>query len=704
VSDARAYALPEQRAAARRPVARLRAWLQPQVSIGVREQRDQALLLLAVAVAVVPHSDHLPLWSKGVLVGMWIWRAWLAQTLKPAPSRIVIVALLVLLTTLVWIEHGTLWGRDASVHFLLVLLGLKILEMRARRDVFVIVFLCLFVLETQFLFDQGPLTAAIMLSSVALLFLVLLSVSLPVGDISLRSKLRYLARVFILALPLTLAMFFLFPRLPAPMWNLGDSDQEVSASGLSEFMKPGSMRNLLRNDAIALRAKFEGPIPPQRLLYWRGPVFGFFDGDTWMPIESAQSEALEAGAVQVDVRSGVDYTVTLEPTLRRDLMGLEFTGVVDGVPAAQGRLSSTMELRSLTPVNTQRRYAVRSYTSYAANARASPESLADWRQLPALSNPRTRAWAAELKQRLAAQAPADGSGAPLDRRLADAVIDVFRKAPFGYNIQPGVPRGEDAIDEFLFETHIGYCEHYSSAFVFLMRAMDIPARVVTGYQGGEINPIDGFLAVRQSDAHAWAEVWLEHRGWVRYDPTAAVAPERVERTLRDLATEDTTVSATASNWLRRWRLDREALENAWNQWILSYSSERQRALVSWMGLRPNAQNIALVAAVAFTVLLTLLTLSSLRHVNPRDPLADLAFRIRGKLARAGVAVPANMGLQALETHLAGRLEPASLDQARPLLRALSRARYARLTARARAGAAAALRRRLRRWRVVRLRA
>jgi transglutaminase-like putative cysteine protease len=694
---ARVTSTPARRPGARSRTQRLRAWFQPQVSIGVREQRDQAVLLLAVAVAVLPHFDHLPLWSIAVLGGLWIWRAWLAQSLKPAPSRVIVVALLLLLTTAVWTEHGTLWGRDASVHFLLVLIGLKILEMRARRDVFVIVFLSLFVLETQFLFDQSPYTALVMLAAVGMLFFVLLSVSLPEGDISIRGKMRYLARVFVLALPLTLTMFFLFPRLPTPLWSL-TSNEQVNGTGLSDSMRPGSIRNLLRNDAVALRAKFDWGVPPERYLYWRGPVFGSFDGETWLPIEPLRPDSSGPLDIQVDPRSGVDYTVTLEATQRRDLIGLDFAAVVDGVPTAHGRLTPTLQLLSATPVNARRRYEVRSYTTYTVESKLDPAALSDWLQLPPRANPRTRGWAAELKTSVLSAA-GTAKSAP-DQQLVDAVLEHFRREPFRYSLQPGTMSGDDAIDQFLFDKQVGLCEHYASAFVFLMRVLGVPARVVTGYQGGEINPVDGFLTVRQSDAHAWAEVWLLHRGWVRVDPTAAVAPERVDHTLGEQRADDLNHAGRSGSWMHQWRLNREAIENAWNQWFLSYSPERQRAFVGWMGLQPGGRNIAFVAIGAFSALLVLLTLASLRHPRKRDPLAELVFRLRRKLARAGIEIPPNMGLSDMERHLDGRLEAASLDEARPLLQSLGKARYAPASSQVRTAEIADLRRRLRRWRAV----
>ncbi len=680
---------------------RVRAWLQPQVSTGAREQRDQAVLLLAVAVVVVPHFEHLPLWSIVALGSMWIWRAWLTQTLKPAPGRIVMFVLLVLGTGAVWLEHSTIFGRNASINLLLILIGLKVLEMRAHRDVLVIVFLSLFVLQTQFLFDQSLFSAGIMAISVAMLFFVLLSANLREGDISFTGKLRYLARVFVLALPLTLALFFLFPRISAPYWHSGGSETQAG-TGLSDAMAPGSISELLRNDAVALRAVFDQRVPQQRNLYWRGPVFGYFDGRTWSPLQLSRPGASYAADVRFDPVSSVDYTVTLEPTQRRGLIALEFAAAIDDVPTTQSRLTPTLELQTAAPVASRLRYRVRSYTSFVAGPANDDGSLKLWLQLPERYNPQTLQWAAELKTRiqlLANHSKAE-TATPIDRRLVDAVLAHFRQEPFRYSINAPL-LGHDSVDEFLFDTRAGYCEHYASSFVVLMRAMGIPARIVTGYQGGEVNPVDGYLTVRQSDAHAWAEVWLENRGWVRVDPTAAVAPERVEHTLRERRLEGLAGPQEGWSWLGEWRFNREAVENAWNQWFLSYSMDRQRALMSWIGLNPSVANISAVAIAVFSTLLLILAIFSMRGRNPREPLAELVFQLRIKLARVGVEIPPNIGLQGMEQRLAKELDPSCLPEARRLLAGIEAARYARPTTHGKPVNVGALRMQLRLWRPIR---
>jgi transglutaminase-like putative cysteine protease len=656
---------------------RVRAWLQPQISSGAREQRDQAVLLIAVAMVVAPHFEHLPLWSTVVIGVIWIWRAWLAQTLKPAPGKTTMALLLAAGTLAVWLEHGTLFGRDASVNFLLVLISLKVLEMRAHRDVLVIVFLSLFVLQTQFLFDQSLLSAVSMVISVGMLFFVLLSVNLPEGDIAFGGKLRYLARVFLMALPLTLTLFFLFPRLSSPLWGSGGDDLQ-SGTGLSGSMSPGSIKNLLRDDSVALRAKFERRIPDQRKLYWRGPVFGYFDGRTWSSLDDALGPAGGRIDVRVDAASATDYTVTLEPTQRRELIALEYADRIDGVPTIEARLTPTLELQTGAPIVSRLRYTVHSYTTYSAGPRTTDATLGSWLQLPDQFNPRTLAWAAQLKSEALAEAARDRVAAapPLDRRLVEAVLLQFRRLPFRYSINVGL-LGRNSVDEFLFDQRVGFCEHYASSFVVLMRAMGVPARVVTGYQGGEINPVDGFFTVRQSDAHAWAEVWLQGYGWQRIDPTAAVAPERIEHTLRERRAEGLAGLQDRWSWLGQLRLNREALENAWNQWFLSYSADRQRALMSWIGLRPNLENVTVVAIAAFSALLVVLAIVSLRRRAVRDPLAELTYALRAKLAGAGVPVPASMGLQDMQEHLATQLDPQCMAETRRLLADLATARYAR---------------------------
>jgi transglutaminase-like putative cysteine protease len=664
-------------AAPRAAAGRWRAiasWLQPLVSSGERERRDLSVLLLVVAVVVVPHFDHLPWWSTAVVCGLWTWRAWLTWTRRPLPGRFAMVPLLAAASVSVWLQHGTLFGRDPGVNLLLLLVGLKLLEMRARRDVLIVIFLSFFVLMTRFLYDQGLLLGLLTIATVLALFVVLVSVNMVEGDVSAGAKLRLVLLMFFKALPLTIALFVLFPRLPAPLWGLLHGEAS-GTTGLSNSMSPGSINRLLQSDAIALRARFEGAIPPNNELYWRGPVFGAFDGRTWTRLATPASDPREL-EITVDPASAIDYTVTLEAHEHDWLLALEMPGRVDDAPVLDSRLTPELELRSASPLQERVRYRVRSYTSFSFGSHVPAAALQPYLELPAGFNPRTQRFAAGMKEQVLGPAAA-GSHAR-DADLVAAALDLLHRDDYRYSLQPP-PLGRNSVDDLLFETRSGYCEHYASAFVVLMRALEIPARVVTGYQGGAVNPVDGFLTVRQSDAHAWAEVWLETRGWVRVDPTAAIAPERIEHGVDALPGSDLAALARRQGplgWMRNWRPNWEAIENAWNQWVLSYSSERQRSLMSWLGMTPSWQNLAIMFGSTVSLLLLTLAVFSMRHRVERDPLADLVGRLRQKLEGAGIEIPPSAGPREIARRIDRRLEPGSLQEARSLLGALERARYA----------------------------
>lgn len=437
-------------------------------------------------------------------------------------------------------------------------------------------------------------------------------------------------------------------------------------------------------------------------MYWRGPVFGYFDGRTWTAAPPTRASESAMPGVRYVASSGVDYTVTLEPTQRRELLALEFADTVDDVPTSSSRLTSTLELQTAAPVVSRLRYHVHSYLNFVSGPAHFDTTLSQWLQLPVGYNPRTVRWASALKIRTRSLADAvNGGDAALDTRLVDAVLAYFRNEPFRYDINTPL-LGRDSVDEFLFDTRTGFCEHYASSFVVLMRAMGVPARVVTGYQGGQINPVDGYLTVRQSDAHAWTEVWLENRGWQRVDPTSAVAPNRIEHTLLERRSEEQMETRDEWAWLTDWRSNQEALENAWNQWILSYSADRQRALISRIGLHPTMENVAAVAIAAMCAVLVVLAFITMRHREARDPLAELVLELRAKLARIGIRIPANMGLRTMERELAEQLDPSSMDELRRILADLSAARYERPAINGKLPNLRGLRLQLRFWRPVRL--
>lgn len=690
----------------RRGAARLRAfvsWLtRAQVSSAARERRDVMVLLFAVAFVALPQFEHLPGWAIGVVALLWCWRAWITLRNLPLPGRVAMLPLLALAAGAVWLHYRTLLGREAGVTFLLLLLALKLLEMRATRDVFVVVFLSFFILLTQFMHSQALPVALMTLGAVVALFFVLVSVSLKGDDLPAGRKLRLVGLIALKAVPLAVVLFLLFPRIDNPLWGL-PRDAFASSTGLSNSMSPGGISQLLQSEAIAFRVRFAGSPPENQYLYWRGPVFGGFDGRTWSPL-TQRVAAPPPLRVDADPASAVDYTVTLEPSQRDWLFALELPA---SLPTAEGlnpRASHDGQLLAGRLITSRTRYEARSFTRFAFGLNETALSLRNWLALPSGFNPRTLQFAADLRARLQA---AGGERATANRRAVDAVLDHFRQGGFRYTLEPPL-LGRDSVDEFLFDSRLGFCEHYASAFVVLMRALDVPARVVTGYQGGEVNPVDGFVTVRQSDAHAWTEVWLAGRGWIRVDPTSVVAPVRIEQGLRELARQTgagplfTIGAGTGAGWMRvvqRLRFNWEALENSWNQWVLSYSAEQQMTLLEQFGFAPDWRVLASMLALAVSIVATVLAVVSLRHRVRRDPLADLEARFRRRLERAGVQYQATDGLRALAGRLASELAPASRVEAEAILRLLERWRYSPASANVPSAAVRDLRARVRRFRV-----
>src|SRR5258708_6815796 len=597
---------------------RLEWWLQPQVSSGARDRRDVAILLVAVLIAVAPHFLHLPWWSTALTCLLWFWRAWLTIARQPPPGRIAMVPLLVTATVLVWLQHGSIIGHEAGVNLLVLLIALKLLELRTRRDLNLVVFLTFFVQITLFLYQQDLLVALLSVCTTLLLFFILLSINLAETDLTAARKASLVLRIFAKAVPLTVTLFLLFPRLQVPLFAFAGAELG-SSTGLSESMSPGSINRLVESDAVALRAQFDGSIPAPDQLYWRGPVFGRFDGRTWSGHSQRALSRIDPVLVRVDPKSAIEYTVTMEPTRRNWIIALELPLVIESADF-QYVLSDDLQPLAGASLRDRVQYRVRSYSSFVVGPLEADADLSQWLQLPPGYNPRALQFAADLRNQIVD--PSDRNPHARDPALINAVLNHFRRGGYHYTLQPPV-LGRDSIDEFLFETRLGFCEHYASAFVVLMRSVAIPARGMTGSQAGEVKPVVGYLTVRQSDAHAWAEVWLPVRGWKRVDPTAVVSPVRIEQGQAGLAGQYGSRPGSLMGWVGAWRMNWEAIENVWNQAVLNYTADRQRSLISQLGVAPSWRNLSIAFAASVTVVLVLLAILSLSHREVRDPLAAL---------------------------------------------------------------------------------
>jgi transglutaminase-like putative cysteine protease len=633
-----------------------------------RDKADTLLLLGAAVMVLAPHFAHLPLWTSAAVCATLLWRAVITWLGKRMPPLWLLLPMAMLAMAGVYHSFHTLLGRDAGVAMLALLLAFKLLEMHARRDLFVVIFLSLFLLLTTFFYSQTMLTALSMLVALAVLLTAQLTFQYSGQVPPLRRRLRTAGHIMLLAAPLALLLFVAFPRIQGPLWGL-PGDARAGRSGMSDSMAPGNVASLAMSDEVAFRVRFLDPRPDQTRLYWRGIVLGDYDGRTWTRVPRRRGMRPN---VQLQARGpAVRHQVTQEPTGKRWLFALELTEPDLDLPGYLAASSEQVEYFATAPVNERLRYDAVAHLDYRIEADAAPPDLARWLVLPAGFNPRTLALATTLRQ----PQPADS---------VRAVLALFRNEQFVYTLQPPL-LGRDAVDQFLFDTRAGFCEHYAGAFVVLMRAMQVPARVVTGYQGGEFNPVDGYLTVRQSDAHAWAEVWLAGQGWRRVDPTAAVAPERVEHNLaRALPPAPVfglgpllALQNDPTSWLARLRFTMAAMNNAWNQWVLDYNPDRQRSFLEELSAALFQWRSMAGLALATALALWLRQRGLRRRVDPLERLYGAFCR---QQARHGYARRPDEGPMAYAARLrdmpASKEKHAAMDEFLTMVGAL---RYGRVT-------------------------
>jgi transglutaminase-like putative cysteine protease len=579
-----------------------------------------AWLLAAVVTAAAPHFVRIPFWAGAMFAVFCLWRVRARDPRGPAfPSGVAGFMLRLAFGAMVLggvlASYGTLTGRDAGVALLVLLAGMKLAELRGERDYFVAVLIGLFLLLTNFFFFQSLISMAYLLVAVLLFLGALMSANDTRAAVPYTTRLRLAGMMLLQAIPLMLLLFLLFPRVAGPLWGM-PRDARAGSTGLDDQMTPGAISELSLSDEVAFRVEFEGPIPQHAALYWRGPVFWFTDGVKWVP------DLLRDGTPVLRTSGApLKYTVTLEPTGKNWIYALEQSPQ----PPAQAAFTHDLQLRTRAPVMNRMRYALASFTDYrllAADANEQGRAL----QLPPGRHRRALELAAQWRK-----------GEPEPRRIVAKALSLFNEQPFYYTLSPPALL-VDSVDQFLFESRQGFCEHYAAAFVILMRGAGVPARVVTGYQGGAVNPVGNYLVVRQRDAHAWAEVWLDDRGWVRVDPTAAVAPERIrgglESALPDalldvpLGLQD---SAIARDLWERMRFTWDAVNNRWNQWVLGYDRNRQSLFLRRIGFdNVDTGDLVLGLTVALTVVLIVLAFWLFRR---RGRHSDAARRLYDRFCR-----------------------------------------------------------------------
>ena len=601
--------------------------------------RDLAWLIGSLLLVIAPHSLRAPWWLTLLTLCLFAWRFHYALNRAPLPSRWLVLGVAAVGMLGVWIEYRTLFGRQPGILLLALFAGLKLLETRSHRDAAVAAFLGYFLIITNFLYTQSMPTALLMCAALFAITTTLIGFSAP--QRAPRANARTAALLLAHAAPAALALFLLFPRVQGPLWGL-PQDAYTGMTGLSETMSPGNLASLAQSDSIAFRAEFEADLPPPVLRYWRGPVLWDFDGRSW----SIGMGTLVDFEPPRGGRATYRYGVVLEPHNRHWLFALETAASLP----ERARMRFDGQLISTTPVRNRIRYELSSVISPEPTAEA-PNVLRRALRLPGDFNPRAMALAAQWRAASAS-----------DDQVLIRAIEFLKAGGYTYTLEPPL-LGLHSVDEFLFSTKAGFCEHFASAFAFLMRAAGIPARIVTGYQGGELNPIDRVFTVRQSEAHAWVEVYLAGRGWVRVDPTGAAVPGRIESGLARSVPEGEPLPLMMRprlEWLRGVRYQWEALAHKWNLWVLGYNPERQRDLMSAIGMRDADWRALTATLFSILGLLTLALLAwSLRQLARRDPVQKAWGRFCGKLAAHGVARTPHEGPRDYATRAARTLPAAA---------------------------------------------
>jgi transglutaminase-like putative cysteine protease len=577
-------------------------------------------LLVSMALVLAPMFLHLTPWVPIFALLIGAWRYSLAVRQQPLPGTRILLPMTLLSAGAIVASYGGSFGRDASVALLTLMLSMKLLESNNRRDAMLLISLSWFLSITTFLFTQSLLMGLYLAMPVFTLTITLLGISHPNGILPFRTHWRLAASLLGQAIPVMLVLFMLFPRLAGPLWQM-PSDATKAMTGLSESMSPGSISELSRSDETAFRAEFSGELPAPNQRYWRGPILWHFDGRTWRPGMQSLNPSEESLA---DKSDAVDYTVTLEPHNRTWLFALD----VPATTPVEGLMRPDHQLVARQPVNSRVRYQTRSFLTYRLQPELDEKTRLSALQLPKRGNLRTR----ELGK--------EWSTSGLEgEALVRKALAIYNDEPFVYTLSPPL-LGRDGVDEFLFTTRRGFCEHYASSFVFLMRAAGMPARIVTGYQGGVVNPLGNYMIVRQSDAHAWAEVWLKNSGWVRIDPTAAVSPQRIESGLSNLPAGEPVplLARSGRSWMNQIYLGWDAINNGWNQWVLGYNQQRQLELLErFLGDKVSMYGLAIGMIAAVGLIMLAISWGLLRSaVRKLDRLETAYRKFQRKLARVGI--------------------------------------------------------------------
>lgn len=617
----------------------------------------QIRFLLFLGLAASPHLIHMDMVFSGIFYALLFYRGFATFRPQLMPGKKFLLVLTFGALVLFFVRNHSFLGDQGGVALLLLMSGLKMLELLRRRDLHFSVLLGYFTVITVFLHDHSIAVALLMFIAVMGLTSILIDSSrISQPDFGIKGF-KSAGLLALQALPIALVLFFLFPRIGAPLWSF-DIGGKSAKTGLSETIKPGAFSRLIQSNEIAFRVLFDGAIPPPEQRYWRGPVMWRTDGRIWWRSSLMQKETKE----EVFSFDDLKYTVFLEASDNPWVLLLDhpLSATVDGY------LSQDFQMVTKKPVSEIKRYDAVS----SINAR--PQDLDPMQkrlglQLPEGITPRMESLVSEWKK--------DGAS---QWDIVNKALKYFNEEPFIYTLRP--PRlGNNPTDQFLFETRKGFCEHYATSFTLMMRLAGIPSKLVSGYLGGEINPQGDYLIVRQSAAHAWSEVYLDNEGWIRVDPTAAVAPDRIERSIDIDSVQDDGASATFTidNTSFLYRLGRnirwgmDALNLSWHRWIIGYDRDRQKNFLSDIGFDfINNRTIAKLVAVAFAGLILAALFIFIRTMDREkiDKISKSYQLFCRRLAKIGITRSKHEGPLDFQQRIIS-LRPDLQSQIEPIFRA-----------------------------------
>ncbi|PCJ88046.1 MAG: hypothetical protein COA54_04605 [Thiotrichaceae bacterium] len=598
-------------------------------------------LLAGIHLSVAPLYTSMSLRILALLGLLSLVKILLIRYNRKDPSFFLQLLTIAALFFIILDTYGHIFGQQSGLALITIMTTLKLFEIKKNRDCYIVIYSSFFIIASTFFHSQSIWLFLYVFIVVLFLLSVLILLSDRLKSTTLKGRFKISSQFIYSAIPLMIILFFLFPRLPGPLWAL-PNDTFTSKTGLSEEMSPGSINRLISSSAIAFRVKFENTIPAQADRYWRGAVLSSYDGKTWKRSD-AQTTAVPNIKFNTETKNDTHYRITLEPTYLKWLVSLEYPFDYP----SQYHYSREAMLLSKKAINSVISYPIGSQTTAINQSLFKQESYKN-RLLPINLNPETIKFANKLAEISNYDA----------KTYINNVLSHFRNNDFIYTLNPDL-LGSNAMDDFLFKTQKGFCEHYASAFVYLARAAGIPARVVVGYQGGEMNPLDDYMIVRQSDAHAWSEVWLDNR-WVRIDPTAAVSPERVEQGVLNAGLELNKLPlllTSNSMLLKNMSYLYDSFQNNWNNWVVGFNQKKQEDLMELLGFEnTGASNLILLLVSLMSIIGLIITWLFLKQVSVSKDRVQHYYNLYClKLKKHGVQRRLNEGPKDFENRIYNEL-------------------------------------------------